>query len=46
MKLLNIKPSRLVGEILRNVFEQVQEDLLLNEKDTIIKYVKENYKGT
>lgn len=46
MKLLNIKPSKLIGEILRNVFDNVQEDLLKNEKDAIIKFISDKYKGS
>lgn len=42
MSILSIKPCRLVGDILRDVFEKVQEDLISNEKDAIIKYIKSN----
>jgi len=43
MDLLEIIPGRLVGEILRDVFEKVQEDLLNNEKSVIFEYVLDNY---
>jgi len=44
MEALNIKPSRLIGDILRDVFEKVQEDLILNEKDVILEYIINNYR--
>ncbi len=41
MKLLDIKPSKLVGELLQKLFEEVDEDLEKNTKDYLEKRVKE-----
>ncbi len=40
MKLLNIQPGRKVGEILKQVFEEVEEGNLKNEKEQLMEYVK------
>jgi tRNA nucleotidyltransferase/poly(A) polymerase len=45
METLNIQPGKLIGEVLRNVFDKVQEDLLENKKDAILNYVIENYRN-
>jgi hypothetical protein len=45
MEALNIQPGKLIGEILRNVFDKVQEDLLENNKGAILDYVMENYRN-
>ena len=41
MKILNIKPGRMIGEILQKLFEEVDEDLSLNTKIYLEKRVKE-----
>ncbi len=41
MKLLNIKPSKKIGEILQKLFEEVDEDLEKNTKEYLEKRVKE-----
>lgn len=41
MKTLNIKPSPKVGEILNMLFEEVDEDLSKNNKDYLLKRLKE-----
>jgi putative nucleotidyltransferase with HDIG domain len=41
MKELNIKPGRKIGEILKTLFEEVDQDLSLNTKDHLIKRVHE-----
>jgi tRNA nucleotidyltransferase (CCA-adding enzyme) len=40
MELLNVPPGRKVGEILKQVFEEVEEGNLKNEKEQLIDYVK------
>lgn len=41
MRELNIKPGRKVGEILQKLFEEVDEDLSKNNKEYLLKRVKE-----
>lgn len=41
MKILNIKPSKQIGEILQKLFEEVDEDLERNNKEYLEKRVKE-----
>ena len=41
MKVLNIKPSRKVGEILQKLFEEVDEDLSKNTSEYLLKRIKE-----
>ena len=41
MKELNIKPSRKIGELLQKLFEEVDEDLEKNNKEYLLKRVKE-----
>lgn len=41
MKELNIKPGPIVGEILNTIFEEVDEDLSKNNKDFLVKKIKE-----
>ncbi|HEX7042094.1 MAG TPA: CCA tRNA nucleotidyltransferase [Patescibacteria group bacterium] len=41
MKELNIKPGKIVGELLQKLFEEVDENLELNTKDYLLKRVKE-----
>lgn len=41
MKELNIKPSRKVGEILQQLFEEVDEDLSKNTKEFLLTRIKE-----
>lgn len=41
MKLLNIKPSKKIGEILQKLFEEVDEDLEKNNKEFLEKRAKE-----
>lgn len=41
MKALNLKPSRRVGEILQKLFEEVEEDIEKNNKQYLIKRIKE-----
>lgn len=41
MKELNIKPGPKIGEILQKLFEEVDEDLSKNNKDYLLKRVKE-----
>jgi tRNA nucleotidyltransferase (CCA-adding enzyme) len=42
MKELNLKPGRKVGEILKNLFEQVVDGKLKNEKKTLLKELKQH----
>lgn len=44
MKILNIKPGPKIGQILQKLFEEVDEDLKLNNKDYLEKRVKEMVK--
>ncbi len=46
IKELNIKPSKQVGDLLKKLFEEVDEDLSKNTKDYLIKRVKELYNIT
>jgi len=41
MKTLNIKPGPKVGQILQKLFEEVDEDLSKNNKDYLLKRIKE-----
>ena len=41
MKELNIKPSRKVGEILKKLFEEVDEDMQKNTKEYLLKRIHE-----
>ena len=41
MKTLGIKPSKKVGEILQQLFEEVDEDLSKNNKDYLLSRIKE-----
>lgn len=41
MKTLNIKPSKQVGDILQKLFEEVDEDLSKNNKEYLLKIIKE-----
>lgn len=41
MEVLNIKPSKKVGEILQKLFEEVDEDLSKNNREYLIKRIKE-----
>ena len=41
MRELKVKPSKKVGEILKKLFEEVDEDLSKNTKDYLIKRIKE-----
>lgn len=41
MKELNIKPGRKIGEILQKLFEEADEDLSKNNKEYLLKRVKE-----
>lgn len=41
MQILNIKPGPKVGEVLKNIFEKVMEGELKNERDILIKEIKE-----
>ncbi len=41
MKELNLKPSRQIGEILQKLFAEVDEDLSKNNKDFLLKRIKE-----
>ena len=41
MKELKIKPSRRVGEILEKLFEEVDEDLIKNTREYLLKKVNE-----
>jgi tRNA nucleotidyltransferase (CCA-adding enzyme) len=41
MKELNIKPGPKIGEILQKLFEEVDEDLLKNNKEFLLKRIKE-----
>jgi hypothetical protein len=41
MKTLNIKPGRKIGEILNKLFEEVMEDSKKNEREYLLKRVKE-----
>lgn len=41
MKILDIKPSKKIGEILQKLFEEVDEDLSLNTKEYLEKRAKE-----
>lgn len=43
MKELTIKPSKQVGELLKHLFEEVDEDLSKNTKEYLTKRVKELY---
>lgn len=43
MKLLNIKPGKLVGEILKYLFEIVINDPTKNEKEVLLKIVKDRW---
>jgi len=40
MKVLNIKPGRQIGDILKNLFEQVVEGKLKNERSILLKEIK------
>ncbi|MFA6361814.1 MAG: HD domain-containing protein, partial [Candidatus Shapirobacteria bacterium] len=40
MTILNIKPSRKVGEVLETIFKEVEEDPKLNEKEVLLKKIK------
>ncbi len=42
MNLLNIKPSKKVGEILKDLFSKVVDQLLNNDRDELIQYVNNN----
>ncbi len=41
MKLINIKPGKIIGEILQKLFEEVDEDLERNNKEYLEKRIKE-----
>ena len=41
MRILNIKPGPKVGEILKKLFEEVDENLKLNNKEYLEKRIKE-----
>lgn len=41
MKELNLKPSKQIGELLQQLFEEVDENLELNTKEYLLKRVKE-----
>lgn len=41
MKLLNIKPSRRVGEVLKSIFKEVEEDASLNKREILLEKIKE-----
>ncbi len=41
MKILNIKPGKVIGEILKKLFEETDEDQSKNTKDYLTKRVKE-----
>ena len=41
MKELHIKPGKIVGELLQKIFEEVDENLELNNKEYLLKKVKE-----
>ncbi len=41
MKLLDIKPGKIVGELLQKLFEEVDEDLELNNRDYLLKRIRE-----
>lgn len=43
MKLLNIAPSKQVGDILQTVFTAVQADELKNETEELLQFVKTNF---
>ncbi len=45
MKELKIKPGPKVGEILQKLFEDVDEDLSKNNKEYLLKRIKELEKG-
>lgn len=46
MATLGIKQGKIVGDILKDVFEQVQEELIKNDKTDIIEYVERTYGET
>jgi hypothetical protein len=41
MKELNLKPSRKVGEILQQLFQEVDEDLSKNTREYLLQRIKE-----
>lgn len=43
MNELHIKPGRVIGELLQKLFEEVDEDLSNNNKDFLLKRVREMY---
>lgn len=43
MKELNIKPGRKIGELLQKLFEEVDEDLSKNNKEFLLKRLKDLY---
>ena len=43
MKLLGINPGPKIGEILKSLFEEVVAGNIENERNVLIKYLKENY---
>jgi len=44
MKELNLPPSKKIGEILQKLFEEVDEDLSKNNKEYLLKKIKEIFK--
>lgn len=43
MEILKIKPSRKVGEVLDALFAEVEKDVKLNEREVLLKKIKESY---
>ena len=41
MKVLNIPPGKRVGEVLNKLFEEVMEDTSKNEREYLLKRIKE-----
>lgn len=41
MKILHIKPGQKIGEILQNIFNDVEEGRLQNDRDTLLKRIEE-----
>ena len=40
MEILEIKPGKKVGEVLKDLFAQVEKDVKLNERETLLEMIK------
>ena len=43
-KLIDVKPGKIIGEIFRDLEEKIINNKLENNKDVIVKYIKDKYK--